>query len=101
MTVLVVIDGIEKHSGPLSLVVDSLVDRAILGRRDSQERALQIAVAVLAPDEFNGPGRLQLAKSGGEFGSNDDDRSFRIEQAPCLVLADLAAADHYTAAPGK
>src|SRR5438477_10373517 len=90
---------IQEDALPLGLGPHLGVGRAIVGPRDGEPRAREIARTIRAAPEIDPARRRELRQAGRGLGTHHGDMRTGREQAEYLLLGHRAAADHDGAAP--
>src|SRR5205823_3850819 len=90
---------IQEDALPLGLGPHLGVGRAIVGPRDGEPRAREIARPIRAAPEIDPARHRELRQAGRGLGTHHGDMRTRREQAEHFLLGHRAAADHHGAAP--
>ena len=97
--VVQIVYRIQEDALPFGLGPHLGVGRAIVGPRDGEPRAREIARPIGAAPEIDPARRRELRQAGRGLGTHHGDMRTGREQAEYLLLGHRAAADHDGAAP--
>src|SRR3989442_516393 len=94
-----IVHGVEQDTARLCFGPHGAVHSAIVGRRDREERACQIAGSIRPPRERDAPRDRKLREAARHRRADDRHPRARVDQASDLLLRDGAAADDHRLAP--